>query len=398
MRIQYRILINVVIIGLALAVWSRTPSWYRPKVYSVASGKVVSYLAGKNKYRLVFAGDSRTFTDIQPRVIDSVLGRRSYNLASFGLWMPVQYVEFQEVFPHVPRDTVVVWSLSHHNFTPIGDRWWIPGQYKFSLADVAEYIRDGYPVRRMFQEYDESPYSPIDLAVRARKQLMGSMENVVWKAKTPPAGAAAPQAGLTAAANEVPAPAKLPSRAEVNEAEAARVIAVLQHDRKTNFVSRVIKDGIVTSVESTRSDGGYDRIIIDHDFFKKQQALLWPRRAGDEAGCHFVANEAYMRTFGKILELLARYHMKVIVNYIEDAPGSWPSDAERRCAKQFMLAKIVPMLSERGIDFTSPDFYSRIDFSNDLYFDESHLTTEGAAIYSEILASEIAKILARRGW
>jgi hypothetical protein len=389
---------NVVVIGLLLSVWFRTPSWFRPKVYSVAAGKVVSYLAGRNQYRLVFAGDSRTFTDIQPRVIDSVLRRRSYNLASFGLWMPVQYLEFQEVFPHVPLDTVVVWSLSHHNFTPIGDRWWIPGQYKFSLADAAEYIWDGYPARRVFQEYDESPYSPIDLAVRARKQLMGSMENVVWKAKTPPVSAAVPNGSRTGAAGEVKAPARTPSRAEVNEAGAASVIESLQHDKTVNFVSRVMKDGVVTSVESTRLDGGYDRIIIDQDFFKKQQAQLWPRKTDDGAGCHFVANDVYLRTFRKILELMARYHMKVIVNYIEDAPGSWPSDAERRCAKQFMLDKIAPILSERGIAFISPDFYSRIEFSNDLYFDESHLTTEGAAIYSEVLALEVAKVLASKGW
>jgi hypothetical protein len=105
-----------------------------------------------------------------------------------------------------------------------------------------------------------------------------------------------------------------------------------------------------------------------------------------------------MKTFSKILDLVSRYRLHMIVNYIEDAPGSWPSDSERRCAKQFMLNRIVPILKERGIGFVDPDFYPHVQYSNDLYFDNSHLTSEGAAIYSRLLGSDMNKILSDMGW
>lgn len=387
-RIRSRILIYGAVIAVALAVWLQTPRRFRPRVYSVASGKVRAYLAKRDRYKVIFVGDSRTYTDIQPRVIGPLLNRPSYNLASFGLWMPVQYMEFQDVFPRVPAGAVVVWSLSHRNFMPIAERWWIPGQYKFGLADTIEFIGDGYPVRRVFQEFEESPYSPFDIAVRLRKEFLARLDRVIWRARKPAARAAPP-------VFMIPAAQVKPSRREVNEAEAAKLIDALQRDRTVNWVAPVATDGIVTSVESTTTEGGYDRYLIDRELIKKQQAAVLPE---DGTGCGFAANPVYMRTFGKILDLISRNHLRVIVNYIEDAPGSWSSGANRRCAKQFMLDKIVPLLSARGVEFIAPDFYPRINSSDDYYFDNAHLNTEGAAIYSELLATEIAKVLARKGW
>ena len=105
-----------------------------------------------------------------------------------------------------------------------------------------------------------------------------------------------------------------------------------------------------------------------------------------------------MRTFEKILDLITRYHLRVIVNYIEDAPGSWSSDSERACGKQFMIETVVPTLARHGVEVVLPDLYPLIDFSNEWYFDESHLNTEGAAIYSKLLAAELVRVLDARGW
>ena len=339
--IRYRIVIHVLVIALALGIWLRTPAWFRPRVYSVASGKAAAYLSQRHKYRVVFAGDSRTFTDIQPRTIDPVIGRRCYNLASFGLWMPVQYLEFQEVFPHVPANTVIVWSLSHRNFVPIGDRWWIPGQYKFGVLDAAEFIGDGYPVSRVMREFEESPYSPVDLAVRVRKQVMASMDAVVWPAKK---SSVRRRMGSPWQANLI---LTAESRAEVDAAKAQKIIEDLHRERRLTFVAPVRRDGVVTSVEAVGQDGGYDRIVVDHELIKEGQGQLWPRRSGEGGACDFVPNDVYLRTFEKILRLVDKYHLKVIVNYIEDAPGSWVSDSQRRCAKQFMVDRIVPILAPR---------------------------------------------------
>lgn len=390
--IRYRIVVYVAVIALALAIWLRTPAWFRPRVYSVASGKSSAYLSQAHKYRVLFAGDSRTFTDIQPRTIDPVIGRRSFNLASFGLWMPVQYLEFQEVLPRVPSNTVIVWSLSHSNFVPIGDRWWIPGQYKFGALDAAEFLWDGYPVRRVMREFEESPYSPVDLAVRLRKQVMSSMDEVVWPAKKSNARrrTSSPwQASLLLTAE---------SRAEANEAKAQKILEELHRERRLTMAARVRKDGVVTSVETVGQDGGYDRVVIDRELIRAMQGQLFPRKSREGGACAFVPSDVYLRTFEKILGLIDKYHLKVIVNYIEDAPGSWDSDTQRRCAKQFMLDKIVPILSRHGIEYISPDLYPAIDYSNDWYFDESHLVTEGATIYSKLLAQELAKVLERKGW
>lgn len=360
----------------------------RPKVYSVASSKVDVYLNHRDSYQMLFIGDSRTYTDIQPRVTDRITGRKAYNLASFGLWMPVQFLEFRDVFPRIPRGTVVVWSLSHRNFMPVGDRWWIPGQYKFTLTDVAEYIHDGYPAARILREYEESPFSPVDRLVGIRKRLISALGTVVWK-----------RGVSDSPSRNAPAPAPSsgsPQRA--NEETAAAITDALRQDRRVEIIAPVVNDGVVNSIETTRSDGGYDRILIDHEFFRKQQAKLWPNYGGDPSGCHVAPNDVYMETFSKILGLISRYQLKVVVNYIEDAPGSWASQADRQCAKQFIADRIVPLLARHGIEFIAPDFYPTIDSSNDFYFDESHLITEGAALYSQLLGVELQTVLLRKGW
>jgi len=399
--IQYRMWMYAGVFGLSLASWLATPVFLRPRAYSIPSSKVTTYLAARNGYRLLFVGDSRTYTDIQPRVIDPITARPSYNLASFGLWMPVQYLEFRDVFKNVPKDTVIIWSLSHHNFVPIGDRWWIPGQYAFGIADLAEYILDGYPVKRAIQEYEESPYSPVDIIVKGRKKFLASLEQVVLRrhvhAISP--GKGLPTDRISGDDDKFAIlPVAVPSRAELNSAAAAKILERLKRDTRVTSMSPVAKDGITNSIETTRADGGYDRIVIDREFFQEQQSKLWPPHTGTAGVCQFEANQVYMKTFNKILDLVSRYRLHMIVNYIEDAPGSWPSDSERRCAKQFMLNRIVPILKKRGMGFVDPDFYPHVQYSNDLYFDNSHLTSEGAAIYSRLLGCDMNKILSDMGW
>jgi len=187
------------------------------------------------------------------------------------------------------------------------------------------------------------------------------------------------------------------SRAEANRAKAERIIENLKHDPSVTIAAPVMADGMVTSVELTRSDGGYERIIIDREFFRAQQAKLWPRNS-EALGCHFVPSKLYMSTFNKILDLAGKHRLRVIVNLIEDAPGSWTSDSERKCSREFMFSTIVPMLSKRGMSFVAPDFYPLIDYNNDWYFDNSHLISEGAAIYSRLLAKEIKSTLEERKW
>ena len=378
--IRHRMLMYAVALCACFAAGFTLLEALRPKVYSIPSGKVNVYLTHKDSYQMLFIGDSRTYTDIQPRVTSPITGRNAYNMASFGLWMPVQYLEFRDVFGHIPPGTVVVWSLSHRNFMPIGDRWWIPGQYKFTLKDVAEYVRDGYPASRVIREYEESPFSPIDRLVSVRKILVNALGKVVWKRSV---GAAA------SSASSVP---------KVNSPDVVVVTEALRKDQDVEIIAPVSSGGVVNSIETTRSDGGYDRIIIDHEYFRKQQAKLWPNHGEGPSACHVVANDVYMTTFSTILELIAKYRLKVVVNYIEDAPGSWPSEADRRCARQFMIDSIVPILAQHGIEYIAPDFYPVIDANNDFYFDDSHLITEGAAMYSQLLGKELQKVLDRKKW
>ena len=384
--VRYRIAMYAVVICGCLAAGMILAESVRPKVYSIPSSKVDAYLAHKDSYRMLFIGDSRTYTDIQPRVTGPITGRTAYNLASFGLWMPVQYLEFRDVFGKIPPGTVVVWSLSHHNFMPIGDRWWIPGQYKFTLSDAAEYLQDGYPASRIIREYEESPYSPVDRLVSARKLLMRSLETRVWTRPAP--SPSSPQ----------PVDSRIASRAQMNQEAAVALLEALRQDHNVNIAAPVVNDGVVTSIETTRTDGGYDRILIDREFFLTQQRKLWPNHGEDRSGCQVVPNAVYMRTFSKILALISRYRLRVVLNYIEDAPGSWTSESDRRCARQFMADTIVPILAQHGIEFIAPDFYPVIHFSNDYYFDDSHLITEGAALYSQMLGEELRQVLTRKNW
>lgn len=96
--VQRRIRTYLAAFAALFVLWLASPAILRPRSYSIPSGKVVRYINHKSAYKVVFVGDSRTFTDIQPRVVSPIIGRQSYNMASFGLWMPVQYLEFQDAF------------------------------------------------------------------------------------------------------------------------------------------------------------------------------------------------------------------------------------------------------------------------------------------------------------
>jgi len=79
--------------------------------------KMNYYARAARDYDMVFLGDSRTFCDFHPEILDSVLGTHSFNLGHWTNWFPTQYAQANDLLRTMPSDTVVVWSIGFQNFS-----------------------------------------------------------------------------------------------------------------------------------------------------------------------------------------------------------------------------------------------------------------------------------------
>src|SRR5687768_3481145 len=57
------------------------------------------------EFNLIYVGDSRTLCGIDPGVVDSAIGTRSFNLAHWAHWFDTQYPSFTQLVSQIPEST-----------------------------------------------------------------------------------------------------------------------------------------------------------------------------------------------------------------------------------------------------------------------------------------------------
>jgi len=109
--------------------------------------------------------------------------------------------------------------------------------------------------------------------------------------------------------------------------------------------------------------------------------------------------------FRKGAEQLDPFKMQLYRNFLKSAraagtqvfvvvgPRFWPPDFDQD-PRTAPIGRLAGVASEEGASFLALDSFSNPEFSDpDLYSDPAHLNSEGARLYSERLAREIAKAL-----
>jgi hypothetical protein len=359
-----------------------------PTLVGIQVNKLAFYRAHKNEFNLVFLGDSRTYTDIRSDIIDADTHRHSISLASFGLWLPVQYLQFRDVLPIIPPHTTVVWSLSHISFQPIGDRWWIPGQYDFPFFTAIKYIFEGYPFKRIIEEYEQAPYSPIRHLTKVYNGFLTTMDTVLWQSNTANTNVIAANTNLnppTAITKHYRAP---------TETEIQKVTKQWQ-SKKYIIDVKPVKDGdLTTSLEALTDGGSYIRIELIPQYFKdKTASLSTPQKNIKNFICNYQPNPVYWATFLRMLRLAKENNINLIVNRVEDNPSQFTSVEERDCYRNFMNTVVKTTIEKYGFRFLSLDSaFNQLKDTD--YFDPGHLNSVGDEKYSNQLGPALASMIA----
>src|SRR5262249_28066201 len=130
-----------------------TPS---PVADAELPNRLAYYAKHAAEFNLVFFGDSRTFTDVHPHLVNAYLGTNSLNLEQFSNWFPTQRAFIGDFYKLVPSKTTVVWSVGRQNFFSAGI---VNHVYPVSLASALRYRLIGIDERGLFDNVFF--YSPI---------------------------------------------------------------------------------------------------------------------------------------------------------------------------------------------------------------------------------------------
>ncbi len=339
----------------------------RPDPAGTLVQKMKAYSADPSRYDLVFLGDSRTYCAMHPDRLDPLLGIRSINLAHWAHWFPTQYAQFLDLTADLPAGTVVVWSIGHQNFRPVHPQ--VHASYPVGLFRLPRYVKMGYPPGRFRENllFFQPATTILGWMPQLRQRLDSTLEKPVLGAgRAGGGGGRSPELrARIAALRSAPLTAKL---------------EILTEDRK------------VTSLAVTKTNGAYERIEIDHAFFRRKQEenaaeIRSKRRSGPESTD---PAPEYWNTFLAILDLCRDRGVDLIVNEIEEAPYVYLDPGRKERWRRFMRETVAPEVRRRGFPYVRVDFDRLTDED---YFDFNHLNHRGILAYSPLLAEQLKPLL-----
>lgn len=334
--------------------------------------KLNEYRSLKNNYDIVFVGDSRTYTNIHPHLVDPLLGKKSYNLGTFAHWLPTQYPFYKELIREMPKGTIVVWSVGHQNFEPYNA---IQRVWQIKLSDVPQYVIWGYPLQdlsdnvmffnpalHIFSErgkYGKAVVSEI-LSVPSRIRAFRRRSPFV-----------APSASTTGSSG--------------NSQEIKRLN---DHFGKLPFAkyANTLVDGLqITSVETYTKHGSYLRTELNPAYFRNKQSEMQSGRYRT-----LVPTERLMKTFVETLDVFQRNEIFLIVNEVEEAPFRYSDSESKQECRKFMQKYVRPEVERHGFKYITTDLGQLTDED---YFDWNHLNSTGAQKYTSLLVSALRRVM-----
>ncbi len=331
--------------------------------------KAAYYAEHCNQFDLLWVGDSRAYCGLHPRQLDPLLGTCSLNMASFAHWLPTQYPAFQELVPTIRPGTKVVWSVGVGSFHPAGNGS-IQNSYPVGLSNVPRYLNWGYSWEEI--EPNVRYFATNDWPGRMLAKLNTIQQRPCWQAGGRALEATAPDG--TTSRDKIELLQRLLAKS-ATEAWVATVEVIRAPDSKA-----------VTSIAIITDRGAYCRYEIDPAFFRRQQqdAARELRNQPRTDNARVVPNQAYWSTFVAMLELFRRHQVDLIVNEIPEAPFVYENSRWAVAYREFLRQEVRSVVEEFGFTWISADVRQ---LSDDDFFDQNHLNSQGIEKYAQSLAS-----------
>jgi hypothetical protein len=363
--------------------------------------KLEYYKLHRKDYKVVFIGDSRTFTNINNCQIDTILQTNSFNMAMWANWFPTQYSFLQDFLPQVPDGTTLIFSLGYQNFN-YGD---IQETYPIEYDRAKEYINWGFSLRDLKKTlvYNNSKVLPILFLSQSHNHawLKEEMDNylAVFSCKN--------KSRKTEQIQEEETRQVIPEKIDNNPAPVSsankNTVKYLLIGNKNNsnqsifeefsknpeagLVKQKFQGDTLTSVEVFWKKGNYWRIEIDTFFFRKKQLFNTPAKSNlktDSNISPFIPDSRYWKNFEAITRLFKTHskRLNIIFNKVDEAPYTYAYG--RKSSDNFLNNIVKNYIINQGFAYITVDVR---DMPDSYYFDNNHMNSKGTIIYTQRLAS-----------
>jgi len=336
--------------------------------------RVNYYLRHADRYSVIFLGDSQTYCAIHPELIERYLpSMNGLNLSIFTNWFPTQYSMLRRIIATIPKNTVVVWSITAANFSDqanliqrvypisldVAPRllWWGRGRTISGLFDNISYYHSGLHLPIALQE----------LHARIDHEFMQPIPAL---------------ASSTASSSAEKRPTTSPDQGLSNKIEFLRIEAL--RDPGVVGATVTIDNGKPTSVIRYFERGGYYRTELDPQFFRRKQAE-------DGLSSYGEPDRLLWTLFTRMLDMFAENGIKLVVNELREAPHKYKDRAARDTLPSYMAQRVRPEVEKHGFTYVRLD----TDFSDDDYFDYNHMNSKGATKYAPLIAAVVSRQMSR---
>jgi hypothetical protein len=319
------------------------------------------YQAHAGDYNLIFIGDSRTYTDVHPELLDPLLGSSSINLSTFSDWFPTQLPMVQDLAPSIPRGTTVVWSIGTQNFV---DSIGVQRVYPVGIANSLRFLSWGLPSTGLLDNI--AYYNPALYFFARRGNLRLGILNFLDRPLT-----------LNGAAEPAPA-----------DDAVGQLKKSYLADPRVARVDEVVDGANITSLVVYFLRGSYLRVELDQAYFRRKQQEL----SASLAEAIPEMRPHYWRMFEEILRIFKQNGVRLIVNEFEDAPFIYGSTEHRELFRAFMRETVASRVREEGAAYVRVDF-DKLDDGD--YFDWNHLNSKGVKTFIPMLAEQLRSHLSK---
>jgi hypothetical protein len=325
------------------------------------------YLSAPERFGGVYLGDSRTYTDFHPELLDARLGLTTYNLAHWTNWFPTQYAQIDDIVGHIPAHAYVVWSFGYQQFTEQP----VTLAYPVGLRRVGEYLARGFDPCQIAANL--ANFTPGLNLIEARAGLLRAVEATLDRVPRSFVAAGAAAGG-----------------AEVEPELLARVRA----DPLTDIVELYRDDaGHLASIAVSLKNGAYMRYELEPTYYRTKQAEVARETENHPDSGRFIESAKSWALFTDVLRRFAAHRTRLIVNVLEEAPFRYDVPGSRDKSTAFMNGKVRAAVEAAGFPYVSVDFDR---FEDADYFDFNHLNSTGVQKFSDMVAPLLRDAMTRQ--
>lgn len=300
----------------------------------------------KERFDLVFIGDSRTYLGIAPTYIEQSSGLKGYNLGFWANWLPTQVALIRDISKDLPKRKIIVWSVSHDTFKKR------PGEvntiYPLGMSNAFSLWQNGFSIRDLSENVLRF-FPGLSLFV-ARDRLRMEMNTLLASN-----GSAAPS---------------------VDDTLFKQVAEAGKSTLNAFAALPVISQNAVTAVDFYTDDGGLVRQELVSEYYRARQLEASRDLAPAD---HFQPDSVYVELFQSTLRWLKEHRIPVIVNEMELAPYHYGHGRSGESFRNFMTS-LRADLEREAVPYIRVAFET---YPNKYYFDFTHLNHDGVRAYAK---------------